>query len=89
MPSSKDLLLEYVPQEAYERAPVKVSEDLLSVVERIARVLPPEKVWKWFSSTPGETRREIRFPYARIDALTLATEITIDTLTIYPPTSPE
>ena len=89
MPSPKDVLSGYVPQEARDKAPVEVDEDLFSIVERIARVLPPEKVWKWFSSTPGETGGEIRFPYARIDALTLASEITIHTLTTYPPTNPE
>lgn len=57
----------FVPAEASGK-PVRLVEDLLPVVERIARVLPAEKVWQYFASAPSATGGITKFPYLRVNA---------------------
>ena len=42
------------------------------MVARLSEVLPPEEIWKMFSSRPAETDGRINFPYSRVDALVIA-----------------
>lgn len=59
-----------VPQSEAHK-PLKIDETLLFVVQRIAEVLPAEKVWEYFVSDPtqaGGRGTVLRFPYLRLDA---------------------
>lgn len=62
-----EILRVYIPQET-SIAPIETRDYLAPVVARIARFLPPEKIWEFFSSAPGETGGVIRFPYCRVDS---------------------
>lgn len=57
----------FVPEELQE-ANLDIRENLAEVVENLRQILPPEKIWELFSSTPGQTGGRIMFPYARIDS---------------------
>lgn len=47
---------------------IDLEEDLHPIVIRLARRLPDDKIWSFFSSTPGETGGRIVFPYFRVDS---------------------
>jgi hypothetical protein len=60
-------LNEYAPQEL-KGANLDLQHDLAEVVQRLSQVLPPNKIWELFSSTPQETGGRIVFPYSRVDS---------------------
>jgi hypothetical protein len=47
---------------------VEVKEDLELVVKRITTLIPTDKVYELFSSTPNETGGKSNFPYCRVDS---------------------
>lgn len=72
----------YIP-EGKKGEKIKLWEYLAPVVGRISQILPPPKVWGFFSSTPGETGGEIVFPYSRVDSLLIESRDYIYLLTNY------
>ncbi|MFH1535759.1 MAG: hypothetical protein ABIC96_01660 [Patescibacteria group bacterium] len=60
-------LASFIPEDKMGIAPIELREELMPVVGRISQVLPPDKVWEFFSSAPNETGRRIVFPYYRVD----------------------
>jgi len=62
-----EYLQRFVPPEAVGKQ-VEIQESLLPVIERIAKVLPVEKVWEYFASAPSETNGVIVFPYCRVNS---------------------
>lgn len=83
---SKELpLADYVPlDQRGER--VELVDDLAPVVDRLTQVLPAEKIWKMFSSTPNETGGRAVFPYCRVDNAVLCVRNWIWLATNYNPT---
>jgi hypothetical protein len=74
-----EILSRYLPEKKPE-VEVELREELAPVVERIGKVLPPELIWKMYSSFPGETGGKILFPYCRVDTSVIISRDLVDKL---------
>ena len=61
---------------------VKIPEELLPVVSRLADVIPADVLWELFSSFPSETGGKVLFPYCRVDASLITAKDNIDLLRV-------
>lgn len=80
--SIPEKLNQYVPEES-RKAKIEIREELAPIVGKISRILPQEKIWELFSSTPNETGGKIVFPYCRIDAAIIGARDWVYILTHY------
>ncbi len=78
----ESLLNQFVPPDGREEE-IELTEELLPVLERISEVIPPDKIWELFSSSPSETGGRIVFPYSRVDAAVISSRDLIYILTNY------
>lgn len=46
---------------------IEYEDDLFPVIDRISQYIPPELVWQYYASDPGETGGVISFPFTRVD----------------------
>lgn len=60
-------LFQYIPRDVLGNA-IELQTDLTDVVDRLSRILPPDKLWEFFSSAPRETGGNIVFPCCRVDS---------------------
>lgn len=70
--SEKLDLTSFIPKDK-KGEEIELSEDLTPVVDRISRILPPDKIWEFYASSLNEGGGKIKFPYCRIDSNVVAT----------------